>query len=365
MVKRSPNSSTPLSRKSRRQIPPIDDNDGDDRILGLSGNQSHHTVQFSQQIPDTNTEQPAANIRESEQANFSKLLPPQKQKLISLLSRHILFKAFSGEPLDRVKLTKEAWEGQKVEDRVSNVALSQACQRIKDVWGVEVRRIPQYMESIKSLPNKYKDRLYVVNNVKDDNRGSHSRVLHGVHSDEAVEKGLLMLVLAFVYCKGELKDGMRWLNARVLYRLLHSVDEYIPSEPPSSETGGGKRSKRASIEGGTPRSARRRSNVDASGVAMTPNVDELLEKFLHMDYLLKKKVDKAPGESQVAEDLDGFLYAMGPRAAMEVGRKQIVCFCAEILDEQPDVTMLTEIENDGNGEEVVGDEEDCADDNSR
>lgn len=360
MPKRSTSSSTSSSRKSRRPSAPTDDNDDNDRILGLSGRQSQNIVQFSQQIPDTNTEQPAANIRESERAHFSELLKPQQQKLISLLSRHILFKAFAGEPLDRVKLTKEAWEGQKLDCRVSNVALAEACQRIKDVWGVEVRRIPQFMESIKSLPNKYKDRLYVVNNVRDDDRGSHSKVLHGVHLDEAVEKGLLMLVLSFVYCKGELTDGMRWLSVRILYRLLHSVDEFIPSEPPSSETSGGKRSRRASTEGGTPRSARRRSNVDAGGVALIPNVDEILEKFVLMDYLLKKKVEQAPGEGQVVEDSDRLFYAMGPRAALEVGRKQIICFCAEILDEQPDITMLTEIENDGNGEEAVGDEDNGA-----
>ena len=99
--------------------------------------------------------------------------------MICLLSRHILFQAFAGEPLDRLKLTKEAWVGQKnLKNNISNVVLSEACKRIKDVWGVDVRRIPQFMESIKSLPNKYKERLFVVNDVKDDDRGSHSRVLH-------------------------------------------------------------------------------------------------------------------------------------------------------------------------------------------
>jgi hypothetical protein len=40
------------------------------------------------------------------------------------------------------------------------------------------------------------------------------------------------------------------------------------------------------------------------------------------------------------------LYAMGPRAAMEVGRKQVIYFCAEILDEEPDPTMLRDVEED-------------------
>lgn len=353
MPKRSSSSTTSSSKKSRRSFPPTNDDNDDNVFLGVSENQSQYPVQFSQQIPDTTTEQPAANIRESERTNFSKIPGHTQEKLISLLSRHILFQAFSGEPLDRLKLFKEAWGQISTKDRVSNLVLSEACRRIKDVWGVEVRRIPQFMESIKSLPNKYKERLYVVNDVKDDDRGSHSRVLHGVHIDDAVEKGLLMLVLAFVYCKGDLTDGMRWLRANLLYRLLHSVDEYIPSEPPSSETSAGRGSRRASMEDGTPRSARRRSNENASGVALTPDVDGLLEKFVYMDYLLKKKVEKTPREGQMADDSDGFYYAMGPRAAMEVGRRQIVCFCAEILDEEPDVTMLTEIEDDGNGEDAV------------
>jgi len=359
MPKRSSSSTTSFSRKSRRSLPPTndkcDDDDDNNAYLGLSENQSQNPVQFSQQIPDTTTEQPAANIRESERTNFSKIPNHTQEKLISLLSRHILFQAFSGEPLDRLKLFKEAFGQIAPKDRVSNLVLSKACQRIKDVWGIEVRKIPKFMESIKSLPNKYKERLYVVNDVKDDDRGSHSRVLHSIHMDDAVEKGLLMLVLAFVYCKGDLTDGMRWLHANLLYRLLHSVDEYIPSEPPSSETSGGRGSRRASVEDGTPRSTRRRSNGNASGVALTPDVDGLLEKFVYMDYLLKK-VEKTPREGQMADDSDGVYYAMGPRAAMEVGRRQIVCFCAEILDEEPDVTMLTEIEDDGNGEEAVSDE---------
>ena len=103
------------------------------------------------------------------------------KKLITLLSRHILFQAFTGEPLDRLKLTKEAWLGQNKQTlpkNISNVVLSEACKRIKDVWGVEVRKIPKFMECMKSLPSKYKERLFVVNDVKDDDRGSHSKLLH-------------------------------------------------------------------------------------------------------------------------------------------------------------------------------------------
>ena len=36
----------------------------------------------------------------------------------------------------------------------------------------------------------------------------------------------------------------------------------------------------------------------------------------------------------------------GPRAAMEVGRKQVIYFCYNVQDEQPDPTMLAEVKED-------------------
>ena len=50
-------------------------------------------------------------------------------------------------------------------------------------------------------------------------------------------------------------------------------------------------------------------------------------------------------------------YAMGPRAAMEVGRKQIIYFCSNVLDEQPDPTMLAEVEKDEESEKEEEEEE--------
>ena len=48
---------------------------------------------------------------------------------------------------------------------------------------------------------------------------------------------------------------------------------------------------------------------------------------------------------------NAFLYAMGPRSLLEIGRKQIIYFCAEILDEQPDPTMLQELKDEEDGGE--------------
>ena len=98
------------------------------------------------------------------------------------------------------------------------------------------------------------------------------------------------------------------------------------------------------------------------GVGETPDIDTLLERFVQLDYLLKDKIEE-PGEASnfAGEDGKVLAYAMGPRAAMEVGRKQIIHFCSDVLDEQPDPTMLAEVdegeedddEEDEEEEEVV------------
>ena len=43
-------------------------------------------------------------------------------------------------------------------------------------------------------------------------------------------------------------------------------------------------------------------------------------------------------------DEDSCFYTMGPRAAIEIGRRQVIFFCGEILDEELDPTMLQELE---------------------
>jgi len=338
--KRNVSSSSSSSRHHNSTIEENENSDVDD-IFGLSQNSTFNG--FSQQVPDEPTEEPAVDVRDREENIFKQIAPVTQDKMVTLLARYILFQALSGGTLVKGKAVKEAWAGQDfaLDGRVSNLVLKKACTRIKDVWGVEVRHVPEFMRNNKSLPNKYKDRLYIVNCVKDDERGSHSKKLHGVHMSQGIEKGLLMLVLAFVYCRGDMKNEIRWITDIVLYDLLYKVDNNFPAEPPT-EAGRGKGSKKVET---------RRVDMDDMGVALTPNVDELLEKFVQMDYLMKKKTEKDGGQTQVVGDVDGFSYAIGPRAILEIGRKQIIYFCAEILDEQPCETMLAEINNDDETEE--------------
>ena len=114
---------------------------------------------------------------------------------------------------------------------------------------------------------------------------------------------------------------------------------------------------------GTPRSsdppaqgtARAKGHSKANRIEknMSPNPDALLEQFVHWDYLIKEKAVEENFASQTLEEGD-VLYGMGPRSAIEIGRKQIIYFCAEVLDEVPCPTMLKEVEDD---EEEDEDEE--------
>ena len=213
-----------------------------------------------------------------------------------------------------------------------------------------------------SLPQRFKDRLYLVNYAQDDGEGTHSINLHSAHVDSSVEKGVLMICLAFAFCKGNTlhkkkkkgassgvgKNTLRWITEFDLYSLLHRVDENIPGEPPSEDGRKKKSGGRLSL-----------NPQDLMGVGQTPDIDAMLDKFVHLDYLMKDKIEPHEGsgqESQGGEDGKVIAYAMGPRASIEIGRKQIIYFCSSILDEQPDPTMLAEVDEDEE-EDVEEDEE--------
>jgi len=307
---------------------------------------------FSQIAADSSQFIDAA--RDAEIRKLDNIPAVKKNQIVTDLSRILLFKALGGAVIDKSKVINEALGDMKGE-RVQSAALNEAEKRLHDIFGFSVRRVPVSMEA--DLPSRFKNRLYLINDVTDDENGTHSINLHSAHADSSVEKGVLMMVLAFAFCKGssQIRSGVmkgagkktRWITEHQLYALLHRVDENIPSEPPSAE--GRKKSNKTG-----------RRSLDVEGV-QTPDVDELLERFVQKDYLLRDKIEEpeaAARESMGAGD-DGKVvaYAMGPRAAMEVGRKQIIYFCASILDEQPDPTMLKEVDEDEAGDEEEIDEE--------
>ena len=327
----------PQSRR-RRTAPSsrddaADNGDDDDDEHVLTGGGSQHFA-FSQQVPEFS--QPVLPEKANERRNLDGMDSNARDKALLSLSRSILFKALDNEPIDRVKTVKDAGISG---DKISSAAYQEVASRFQNVFGFDLKRSPPFMLAQKSLPAKFKDRYYLVNTVQDFDDGSHSKAIHSVHTVAKVEKGVLILTLALIFCKGENRaDGSRHLLARDLYRLMHTVDENIPEDPPAqgtarAKTGSGMNQKHNRLQG--------RSS--------TPNLDVMLENFTQWDYLIKEKATEENYHTSPVEEGD-VLYSMGPRSALEVGRKQIITFCAEILGEEPDPSMMKEIEGDEEAE---------------
>lgn len=294
------------------------------------GNGRAANFTLSQQVPEAS--QAVQSEKASDRNNLERLDQVAREKAITSLSRLILFKALEKEPIDRLKIVKEAGLSSS---RVSSAIFNEAAQRLKNVFGMELRRIPKYMEDRKSTPAKCKDRYYVQNSIPDHD-GSHGRAIHSIHQGASIEKGLVLLINALIFCKGECRsDGSRWILGRDLYRLLHQADDAIPAEPPVQ---------------GTAR-AKAHSKTSRFVSAAAPNLDALLDQFVHWDYFIKEKATEDNFPTQSTEDGD-FIYTMGVRSAIEIGRKQIIYFCADILDVQPCPTMLKEVD-----EEIMEEEE--------
>jgi hypothetical protein len=327
--------SPPKSRRTRKVVA---ESDGDGEEEG------EHVIMFSQQAPEAS--QAPVPARPADQRNLESMDPATRDKALSSLSRLVLFRALEREPIDRPKICKDAG----LDANISTAAFQEVAKRLRNVFGFELSRIPKYMkvkdcpnkgDNPKGLPTKFKDRHYVLNGVLKNTDGMHSKAIHSMHQDSSIEKGLLILILALIFCKGESRPGgSRWILARDLYRLLHDVDEAIPEEPPAQGT--------ARAKAGTQASQKNRYRDKDN---LTPNVDGLLDQFVQSDYLFKEKATEENVTSQTVEEGD-VLYSMGPRSAMEVGRKQVIYFCAEILDEEPDPSMLKEAEGEQEDDDV-------------
>ena len=317
-----------MPRRSSRSAPSQDDVEMVVEEEVFEGGASQEHFMFSQQVPEAS--QSVLPEKANERRKFDEMDPREREKALTSLSRHVLFKALDREPIDRLKAIKEAGIN---ESRISGAIYQEVAQRFRNVFGFELKQTPPFMQQYKTLPAKFRDRYYVVNAVQDTDDGRHSKSIHSVHPIAKVEKGVLILTIALIFCNGESrKDGSRHLLGRDLYRLMHTVDENIPAEPPAQGT------------------ARAKATNVLQKMSTTPNFDVMLENFVAWDYLVKDKANEENFLSQTTQEGD-VIYSMGPRAALELGRKQIITFCAEVLGEEPDPSMLKEIEGDGQGQD--------------
>jgi hypothetical protein len=259
-------------RVNRKQINDSDDEDKKDvKMSARSQSQGDDSdddgeveVMFSSQVPELS--QNILPVKDAERSNLLNMTEAARERACNDMTRLVLFKALAGEPINRAHCTQEA--NIPGDHRVSTAVFEEVSIRLKNAFDFELKRIPAWMEKMKALPKKYKDRYYLINALEDDGDGRHSKAIHTIHEDSAIEKGLLMVILSLAYCKGEPRnDGSRWILDKDLYSLLARIDENIPSEPPAQ---GSKRR--------MPTQQSRRFG-GGDGVAMTPDVDVLLDKF--------------------------------------------------------------------------------------
>ena len=276
------------------------------------------------------------NNIEHQNRTLDSLSELERETLIMTTARVILFLGSNQVPLEKKKVVDVAMKQYMSNNnakapQVTNAVFSQASKRVTDIYGYVVRRAP--VENM-TLAKKYEDRFYLINPMKDAT-GKHSKTIH--ENTMSGAKGLLMVILGLAYCKGTVRGGTkgkiasRWLNAESLYALLHAIDDRFPQRPPLHIKGSSSSSK-VHVEG------------------LHNDVESLIELYVSQDFLLKAKEEQQ-------ENFDGtlFCYAMGPRSLLEIGRRQLLQFVAEVLDEEPDPTMLQEI--DGNSDDDLDEDE--------
>jgi hypothetical protein len=162
------------------------DEDDDDAAAEPTSTQP---VVFSSQYPEAS--QGINPVKANEQSKLFDLSEEKREQAILDLTRTVFFKALAHEAIDRVKCAKEAG----VDGKLANAIYEQVNLRLQNAFGFDLQRIPAYMEKIKGLPERYKNRYYLVNTIMDE-EGEHHKQIHSVHEQSAKEKALLMVVLA-------------------------------------------------------------------------------------------------------------------------------------------------------------------------
>ena len=296
-------------KKSRRSHVVVDDEeeDNDDEVSAVEDKEVKLTqggsqLGFCSQAPEAT--QDILPVRDAERAKFLHLGEDRREKMVLDTLRLVLFKALSGDPIDRLKIIKDAGVDEK---GIAGAVFEEVNLRLQNTFGFCLQRAPKFLIQERKdswYPKYVKDRYYLVN-VVDDADGQHAKSMYMVHEQSSMEKGLLMTILGFIFCRGDARpDNSRWLLDKDLYRLLHLADENMPPEPPN------------------PGSARPPSRVE-------PDVDAALDRFCKMDYLVKIKANEQLMTMNEAAEDTSYFYALGARSAVEIGRKQVVHFISQ------------------------------------
>ncbi|GMI19843.1 hypothetical protein TeGR_g14462, partial [Tetraparma gracilis] len=208
-----PTTSSSSSKRARLSLPPSPPASDSDDEEGPS-------LAFTQDAPSFTQSQHPSLPTDKDKEAAHQLKPSEKAELVKLMSRYLFFQSSHHRPVTRkgaadAAMKEFAASGSAVSAatarKVASVVFDEARAEIKRTFGYELVGSPPWME--RSLPAKYKDRYYFINNVRD---ASHAVSLHS--GRRSAENGLLMLALCMVYNKGaartdtERRSDYKWLT---------------------------------------------------------------------------------------------------------------------------------------------------------
>lgn len=244
-------------------------------------------------------------LRQQDQTAYENLGATEKKLLLSSLIRYIVLKGSRKEPITRLKLNSDVVNKLQISRRnVLNGALKDAKETLRQVFGYELLQLPERQFNKAGM----KDCMFLVSALRVPGL---QRDLHSYGKDVGY-RGLIMIVLGLIFCA---HDKIR---EKVLYEQLQGLEPQL-----QITAKGGSKDGEYSISG------------EVQGVG---EVSEAFEKMRKEQYLLREKEESDEGHY--------FVYSMGPRAYVEIGRRQVLQFLAETMSQEVDQSLLKEIEND-------------------
>ncbi|GMH63923.1 hypothetical protein TrRE_jg11017 [Triparma retinervis] len=300
--------------KNKRRLPAVEEDEvveavevEDDEYGDDDNDDNDVKLLFTQEAPEFS--ESFVEPLEKEVARASELPGAVKSKLVNDMLRYFILKGLGKEFIEKKKAVDDVM-GEYKKEKIASVILDEATKKLKALYGWSVMQVPDFMHG--SIPAKFKGRMYI---------GDQADRLH--RRFDSGQNGLLMFLLMVIYNKGVIRSdtraALKWCTEEVIFKAMNDVDGTISSE---AKRGGGNE-----IYG------------------LNSDIESLLARFVEQDYLIRDKV-------KVDDDSSGVHYTLGPRSALEVGRKQLVFFTANILGEQePDPTMLRELDDDSEEEE--------------
>ena len=116
----------------------------------------------------------------------------ERSKLVSKAMRYLVMMGNAGEPIKGTAF-REAVLGEEYrkKQKVAKTVLDEAALNIENLFGYQLHQAP----ADHFTQSKFKDSYYLVNKIRD---GAHCARVNA--TDGAATRGLLMVVLSFVYC---------------------------------------------------------------------------------------------------------------------------------------------------------------------